>query len=41
MDGSTNPEGEFRRPTEAEWSAIKDGRCPWNDDEWKVSSSDV
>lgn len=32
------PLGEFRRPTEEEWIAIREGRCPWNDEEWKVPS---
>jgi formylglycine-generating enzyme required for sulfatase activity len=31
--------GEYRRPTEAEWEAIKRGECPWDDNEWKLTST--
>ena len=26
--------GEYREPTEEEWTAIREGRCPWNADDW-------
>lgn len=26
--------GTYRAPTEDEWRAIREGRCPWNADEW-------
>jgi hypothetical protein len=28
-DGSSDPEGAFRPPTDDEWIAIREGRCPW------------
>ena len=27
-------EGTWRRPTDEEWEKIKQGECPWNDDDW-------
>lgn len=33
---SSEPRGAFRPPTEDEWTAIREGRCPWNDDDWRV-----
>lgn len=35
-DGETTPEGTFRQPTDEEWSAIRAGRCPWDDEDWKL-----
>lgn len=35
-DGYSEPRGKFRRPTEEEWQAIREGRCPWNDEDWKL-----
>lgn len=29
QDGTTDPQGEFRTPTEDEWLAIREGRSPW------------
>lgn len=37
-DGESNPVGEFRAPTDNEWQAIREGRCPWNPEDWKLSS---
>jgi len=34
--GSTTPEGKFRAPTDAEWEAIREGRNPWDDQNWKL-----
>ena len=28
-DPLTQPRGQFRRPTDAEWEAIREGRAPW------------
>ncbi len=36
MDGSSDPVGNWRKPTEEEWQTIKDGDCPWDDEEWKL-----
>jgi len=36
QDGSSETEGNWRAPTEVEWAAIKEGRCPWDDEEWKL-----
>ncbi len=33
---SSEPRGAFRAPTEDDWTAIREGRCPWNDDDWRV-----
>lgn len=30
--------GAFRAPTDDEWKAIREGRCPWNPDDWAVPS---
>lgn len=29
-DGDSWPKGTFRRPTEEEWVAIREGRSPWS-----------
>jgi len=29
-------EGSLREPTAEEWQAIQAGRCPWNDEDWKL-----
>lgn len=34
-DGTSDPVGEFRAPTDAEWQAIREGHAPWNADDWK------
>lgn len=28
--------GAFRQPTDTEWAAIRNGECPWNDNDWLV-----
>ncbi len=28
------PDGEFRKPTEEEWVAIREARCPWDENDW-------
>jgi hypothetical protein len=28
-------EGAFRSPTDEEWTAIREGRCPWDEKEWQ------
>lgn len=33
-DGSMDPVGTHRAPTEEEWSCIRKGQCPWDDSEW-------
>jgi hypothetical protein len=35
-EGNTQPEGEWRAPTDDEWAAIRAGLCPWNDEDWKL-----
>lgn len=35
-DGSIELEGKYRKPTDEEWQAIREGCCPWNDEEWKL-----
>lgn len=37
-DGEYDAEldGDIREPSSAEWEAIRAGRCPWNDDDWKL-----
>lgn len=35
-EGYMDCKGEFRRPTDDEWAAIKDGRCPWDNEDWKI-----
>lgn len=30
QDGSTDPVGSFRAPTDEEWQAIREGRNPWS-----------
>lgn len=32
-------DGEFRDLTDDEWQAVREGRCPWNDDEWLRSGA--
>lgn len=32
QDGEVYPGGTFRAPTDAEWEAIRAGRCPWAED---------
>lgn len=34
-------EGSFREPTEEEWSMIRQGKCPWNDDLWLKDGSKI
>ena len=36
VGGDAEPKGEFRKPTDEEWAAIREGRSPWNDDDWKI-----
>lgn len=31
QDGSMHPKGTFRAPTDEEWAAIREGRCPWDE----------
>jgi hypothetical protein len=28
-DGRMDPSGKFRSPTDEEWRAVREGRCPW------------
>lgn len=35
-DVDTWPEGKWRKPTDEEWLAIKEGRNPWDDKDWMV-----
>jgi len=35
-DCETDPKGEFRQPTDEEWKLIREGCCPWNDEDWKI-----
>jgi hypothetical protein len=30
-EGDSNPSGSFRPPTDDEWTAIRQGHCPWDD----------
>jgi hypothetical protein len=39
-DGMSIPVGTWRAPTPGEWAAIMAGRCPWNDEDWRLVSSD-
>ena len=40
-DGETVPcpTNHFREPTEEEWVAIREKRCPWNDQDWRIQGS--
>lgn len=29
--------GSFREPTDDEWTAIRRGKCPWDESDWDVS----
>jgi hypothetical protein len=31
------PQGEWREPTEEEWQSIRNGVCPWDDEDWLLS----
>jgi hypothetical protein len=31
-EADTYPKGGFRAPTDEEWTAIREGRCPWIDE---------
>jgi len=33
-DGDMDCVGDFRPPTQEEWTCIMQGRCPWNEDDW-------
>jgi hypothetical protein len=35
-DGEIELVGTYRAPTEEEWQAIRENRCPWDDEEWKL-----
>lgn len=35
-DGEMELQGSFRKPTDEEWTAIRDGRCPWDWSLWMV-----
>ncbi len=37
LEGEMAPSGKFRKPTNEEWEAIKDGRSPWKDDDWLLT----
>jgi hypothetical protein len=41
QDGSSEPVGKWRKPTEAEWIAIQEGKCPWDDNDWKLNKGAV
>lgn len=30
--------GTFRAPTDDEWAAIREGRCPWNSTDWELET---
>jgi hypothetical protein len=34
----SEPKGQFRKPTDAEWVAIREGRCPWDEHKWMVEN---
>lgn len=36
-DGSTDAVGTFRPPTDEEWRAIHEARCPWDEEEWRAA----
>ena len=38
QDTSSEPEGTWRLPTETEWVAIWAGKCPWDDNDWKLKA---
>lgn len=38
-NGFMEPVGKWRRPTEEEFLKIRDGICPWNDDDWKLQNA--
>lgn len=33
----SEPDGEFRRPSETEWSLIQSGSAPWGEQDWLIS----
>ncbi len=39
-DGEMEFSGKWRLPTNEEWEKIKEGKCPWNDNEWKLSDDE-
>lgn len=39
-DGSIELVGKFRKPTDEEWTAIRCGCCPWDDEQWKLPEQD-
>ncbi len=39
-DGDYLPQGKFRQPTEQEWFAIKENRCPWDKKEWLLKEEE-
>lgn len=41
MDGDSEASGKFREPTDAEWAAIREGRCPWNDADWYTAEAET
>lgn len=36
QDGEMYPKGTFRPPTDEEWTAIREGRCPWDEAKWRA-----
>lgn len=30
--------GAFRAPTDVEWAAIREGKCPWDENDWLVKA---
>lgn len=37
QDGEMNPSGSFRAPTAEEWIAIREGRCPWDEQQYQMA----
>ena len=40
-DGDIELVGKFRKPTDAEWTAIRCGCCPWDDEQWKTPGEEL
>jgi hypothetical protein len=36
LEYDSYPEGTFRAPTDEEWAAIREARCPWDDADWMI-----
>lgn len=40
-EGEMETRGAWREPTDEEWTAIMQRRCPWNDEDWKLPVKDL